>query len=203
MEYQILYSGGVFNRGTLSVDNHILRLRGYTAARQRNSIFLTSWVMWLIWFILWQKSPVRIHLGLSSDGELWAEFVAMGVALAPLILALLLVWLWPTSTTTEDYERRFVTHIERRGKKVSFDLPNPVKPGKFLHVKFKPKSIEEAEQIVEVLLEGQKIASAVSIPPDVEKDILSGQLSKQEIMMKYAIRAEELEEMYKILAAKE
>jgi hypothetical protein len=54
----------------------------------------------------------------------------------------------------------------------------------------------------ETYLEGQETSGAVSISPDVKRDILSGQFSKQEIMIKYAMRPEELEEIYKKLEGK-
>ncbi len=55
---------------------------------------------------------------------------------------------------------------------------------------------------IEALLKGQKTAQIVSIPANVKRDILSGQYSRNEIMIKYAMRAEELEEIYKKLARK-
>jgi len=52
-------------------------------------------------------------------------------------------------------------------------------------------------------LAGPDSSEGITIAPDVERDILSGQLSKRDIMIKYAIRAEELEAMYRKLAVKE
>jgi hypothetical protein len=59
---------------------------------------------------------------------------------------------------------------------------------------------KEADRIGE--LAGAGLAKALSIPPDVKRDILSGQYSDTEIMIKYAIGAAELEEMRKTLSSK-
>jgi hypothetical protein len=80
------------------------------------------------------------------------------VALAPLIVGLFLQWLWPSSAAAEEYEKSVVTGLERHGKRVSFDLPDPLKPGKLRHVKFRAKSIDEAEQIEQALQKTQSSA---------------------------------------------
>jgi hypothetical protein len=59
---------------------------------------------------------------------------------------------------------------------------------------------KEADRIGE--LTGEQLTKALSVPPDVKRDILSGQYSDTEIMIKYAIGATELEEIRKTLDGK-
>jgi hypothetical protein len=242
VEYQINYNWLLIAPGTFSVDEQTLRLKGYSAARQKQRRTIILLLIWGIWIILWQKieSLLRVYLGLPS-GELWADFVAVGVSFAPLILGLLAVWLWPISSTPEEFETRFVTGIKRWGKKVSFDFLTSSETVKYPRVTFLANSIEEAEAIElalriskEAALEGRQLSgspgtkwdipSGASISPDVKRDILSGKLSEKEIlaeygvpakqlrdilsgefserevMIRYAMRPEDLEEMYEMLA---
>jgi hypothetical protein len=220
MEYQIRYYWTGMGRGTFSANEQTLQLRGYSAARTRLRI-------WFIFFaILFGLPPIvsdqkfiliNIEAFLGLPHVWWASLISLGSVLA----AFYAVLSWPASTIHEEFEKRFVTRLGGSGREVSFDVPNPFKPGKFLHVKFRAKSIEEAEQIEQALsiskaevapegrevsispdVKGQEIARAISIAPDVEKDIISGRFSKRDIMVKYAIPAKELEEMYKMLSEK-
>ena len=59
---------------------------------------------------------------------------------------------------------------------------------------------QEEDRIGE--LTGEQLTKALSIPPDVKRDVLSGQYSDHEIMVKYAIGAAELEEIKKTLSSK-
>jgi hypothetical protein len=104
----------------------------------------------------------------------------------------------------DEFEKRFVTRIEQRRKKVSFDVPNPFKPGKLLHIKFKAKSIAEADRIAEALgiinvedgthelSKAAELASTISISPDLKREIFSGRLSTKEISAKCGVPAEQL-----------
>jgi hypothetical protein len=208
MEYQIIYyraSGIGGGPGTFSADEQRLRLRGYTAARQRGWMVLLLWIIFMIWMTLWYdlgiKSQVQNFLGLPPLW-IWNKLILFALMVAPFIGLAFIVNSWPGSTSPEEFEKRVVTLIGQRGKRVSFDVPNPFKSGKSLPVNFKAKTSAEADQIVEALLQGQEITKAVSIPPDVKRDILSGRYSKNEIMRKYAIPPEELEDIYKMLAGK-
>jgi hypothetical protein len=60
------------------------------------------------------------------------------------------------------------------------------------------KLTDQAEEFT-----AQRLAEAANIPPDVKSAILSGQYSKNEIVMKYGIPAAEIEEIYKMLERKD
>jgi hypothetical protein len=72
------------------------------------------------------------------------------------------------------------------------------------------EEFEEANEIlpgktqfsIEALTEGQEPGKKIIIPPNVERDLLSGQYSRNEIMIKYAMPAEELARISEILASK-
>ena len=229
MEYQINY-GWQFGRGTFRVDERTIRLRGYSAGRQRWWMMSILWMIWLIGVDVFPQiqSQIRTFAGLAPHGKTWVDLI---VLLAPLIIGFIFVRQWPGSMSFEEFDKKFVTRVGRQKEHVSFTVADPLKPGKVLDIKFKANSIAEADRIVEKLLEGQelpesKLPGSVSIPPETKADILSGkisdyeimwkynipakqlrdivsgELSNREIMIKYAMRAEELEEIHKKLESK-
>jgi hypothetical protein len=230
MEYRIKYYRVFelgFGRGTFSADEQTIRLRGYSAARQR--WWMIS-ILWMVWIILSPQigSQIRMFFGLAPRGNFWIDFI---ITLAPAIIGVLLVNQWPGSMSFEKFDKKSVTRVGRQKRYVSFTVPDPFKSGKVLDISFKANSIAEVDQIIEKLLEGQelpesKLPGSVSIPPETKmdilsgkisdyeimwkynipakqlRDIISGELSNQEIMIKYAMRAEELEEIHKKLENK-
>jgi hypothetical protein len=164
MEYQVEYYWGGIGPGAFSADDRTFRLSGYATARRK------KWVGLIVMLILWPMLMaglmfVNLTEALQSAtawtrviiaglvGGIWGAVVGVGFNI---------VRKWPASTTTDEYETRFVTRLMRHGKRISFDLPNPLKPGQFLHVKFRAKGVAEAEQIVEALQQTQSSAPQIS-----------------------------------------
>jgi hypothetical protein len=137
--------------GMLSTGEQTLRLWGYTAARQ------SRWSWRVVGLILVFTSNPALKffdsfLGLSANSSI-ISFALVG---AIWITVWALVTNWPRSTAAEEFDKNLVTQIERREEKISFKVPNPMKPGKLLSIRFMAKSKDEAEQIQQALRKAQE-----------------------------------------------
>ena len=169
----------------------------------------------MIWQPLWHdmliESQVQNFLGLPPLW-IWTKLILFALMVAPFIGGAFIVNSWPGSTSPEEFEKRVVTLIGQRGKRVSFDVPNPFKSGKFLHVNFKAKTSAEADQIVEAVriskvadgtdelseatdLSRAELAETISVSPDAKREFLSGLPSEKEVMAKYGVPAKQLRDI--------
>jgi lambda repressor-like predicted transcriptional regulator len=210
MEYQIRYSGVTGSGpGSLTIDEQKLRLKGYTAARQRGRMLSFLWVIYAIWMTVWfvyLGKLVENFLGLPPQW-IWTDLILLGLMLAPFPVIALVLGSWPGSNNQEEFEKQDVSRVGGRGKRVYFCVPNPLKSGKLLYIQFKAKSSVEAEQIAEALgiikvehgthelSNAAELASTVSISPDLKRDIFSGRLSMEEIGAKCGVSAGQLRDI--------